>query len=404
MKPPRDTALPPSDEPKSGKPKSGKPKSGKPKSGKQQSPGQAPEAAPKGGSAGEESQGRLISLDSLGTSPPGFRSGFVALIGRPNVGKSTLLNHLVGEKVAITSPVAQTTRNRLRGILTTPAAQLVFVDTPGIHKPHHLLGERLVQSARGAIGEVDVVVLLVDGSELAGRGDGFIVELLRNCRVPVHVALNKHDLVPEGKAWALEASYRDLVASVIGSRGGSRGGGDDGGDDGGVDEGDGPTQDDGPGDRAPRSWPLHPISALSGAGTEELLAAVAADLPLGPHLYPADAVSDQPEQLLLAELIREQVLTHTREEIPHSVAVSIDRIVDDGPRTAILATVLVERSSQKGILIGKGGSMLKEIGSGARLQMVKLIDGPVYLELFVKVVPNWRRNPARLAELGYRGD
>ena len=409
MKPPRDTALPHSGEPKTpepktAKPKTAKPKSGKPKSGKQPSPGQAPAAAPKGGSVGEESQGRLISLDSLGTSPPGFRSGFVALIGRPNVGKSTLLNHLVGEKVAITSPVAQTTRNRLRGILTTPTAQLVFVDTPGIHKPHHLLGERLVQSARGAIGEVDVVVLLVDGSELAGRGDGFIVELLRNCRVPVHVALNKHDLVPEGKAWALEASYRDLVASVIGSRGGSRGGGDDGANDGGVDGGDGPTQGDGPGDRTARSWPLHPISALSGAGTEELLAAVAADLPLGPHLYPADAVSDQPEQLLLAELIREQVLTHTREEIPHSVAVSIDRIVDDGPRTAILATVLVERSSQKGILIGKGGSMLKEIGSGARLQMVKLIDGPVYLELFVKVVPNWRRNPARLAELGYRGD
>ena len=395
MKPPRDTALP-----HSGEPKTPKPKTAKPKSGKQPSPGQAPAAAPKGGSVGEDSQGRLISLDSLGTSPPGFRSGFVALIGRPNVGKSTLLNHLVGEKVAITSPVAQTTRNRLRGILTTPTAQLVFVDTPGIHKPHHLLGERLVQSARGAIGEVDVVVLLVDGSELAGRGDGFIVELLRNCRVPVHVALNKHDLVQEGKAWALEASYRDLVASVIGSRGG----GDDGANDGANDGGDGPTQGDGPGDRTARSWPLHPISALSGAGTEELLAAVAADLPLGPHLYPADAVSDQPEQLLLAELIREQVLTHTREEIPHSVAVSIDRIVDDGPRTAILATVLVERSSQKGILIGKGGSMLKEIGSGARLQMVKLIDGPVYLELFVKVVPNWRRNPARLAELGYRGD
>ncbi len=373
MKPPRDPALP---------------SDNRPKAKKQKGADQAPETGPHGPPFAGGSEGRLISLDSLGTSPPGFRSGFVALIGRPNVGKSTLLNHLVGEKVAITSPVAQTTRNRLRGILTTPTAQLVFVDTPGIHKPHHLLGERLVQSARGAIGEVDVVVLLVDGSELAGRGDGFIVELLRNCRVPVHVALNKHDLVPEGKAWALEASYRDLVASITGGSFGTEG----------------PSQDDGPGDRAAKTWPLHPISALSGTGTQELLTAVAADLPLGPHLYPADAVSDQPEQLLLAELIREQVLTHTREEIPHSVAVSIDRIVDDGPRTAILATVLVERSSQKGILIGKGGSMLKEIGSGARQQMVKLIDGPVYLELFVKVVPNWRRNPARLAELGYRGD
>jgi GTP-binding protein Era len=149
---------------------------------------------------------------------------------------------------------------------------------------------------------------------------------------------------------------------------------------------------------------MHPVSALSGAGTEALVAALAAELPPGPHLYPPDAVSDQPEQLLMAELIREQVLSHTREEIPHSVAVSIDRVVDDGPRTAVLATVLVERSSQKGILIGKGGSMLRTIGQGARLQMEKLLAGPVYLELFVKVVPGWRGSAARLAELGYRGD
>jgi len=204
--------------------------------------------------------------------------------------------------------------------------------------------------------------------------------------------LNKHDLVPPEKAWALEASYRDLVTYIDGS--GNRG------ELAKASEGSWAGRET----AAVRPWPLHPISALSGTGTEALLEAIAADLPLGPHLYPADAVSDQPEQLLLAELIREQVLSHTREEIPHSVAVSIDRIVEDGPRTAILATVLVERSSQKAILIGKGGSMLKQIGTGARQQMVKLIDGPVYLELFVKVVPNWRRNPARLAELGYRGD
>jgi len=300
----------------------------------------------------------------LGESPEGFRSGFVALVGRPNVGKSTLLNQLVGEKVAITSPVAQTTRNRLRAILTTPEAQLVLVDTPGIHKPHHLLGERLVQSARVAIGEVDQVLLLVDGSQPAGRGDGFIVDLLARTNRPVQVALNKHDLVDPTQAAELEASYRELAPD----------------------------------------WPLHPVSALTGNGTAELVSALAAGLPEGPHLYPSDAVSDQPEQLLLAELIREQVLEHTREEVPHSVAVQIERIVDDGPRTAVLATVLVERSSQKGILIGKGGSMLRQIGSGARLQMQKLIDGPVYLELFVKVVPNWRRSASRLAELGYRGD
>mgnify|MGYP003347788098 FL=1 len=191
-----------------------------------------------------------------------------------------------------------------------------------------------------------------------------IVELLARTNRPVQVALNKHDLVNPEQAAALEASYRELAPE----------------------------------------WPLHPVSALTGAGTTELVAALAAALPEGPHLYPADAVSDQPEQLLLAELIREQVLEHTREEVPHSVAVQIERIVDDGPRTAVLATVLVERSSQKGILIGKGGSMLRQIGSGARLQMQKLIDGPVYLELFVKVVPNWRRSASRLAELGYRGD
>lgn len=304
----------------------------------------------------------------IDSAPDGFRSGFVALIGRPNVGKSTLLNQLVGEKVAITSPVPQTTRNRLRAILTTPAAQLVLLDTPGIHKPHHLLGERLVKSARGAIGEVDVVLLLVDGSEPAGRGDAFIVQLLQHGRAPVLVARNKQDLVDPAAAVSLQNSYAELL----------------------EEHGLNAAQID--------------CSASTGAGCLELVDALAAQLPLGPYLYPSDTVSDQPEQLLLAELIREQVLTHTREEVPHSVAVQVERIVEDGKRTAVLATVLVERSSQKGILIGKGGSMLKEIGTGARHQMEKVFDGPVYLELFVKVVPNWRRSASRLAELGYSGD
>lgn len=320
------------------------------------------------------------AAEHQGTPGSGFRSGFVALVGRPNVGKSTLLNQLVGEKVAITSPVAQTTRNRLRAILTTAGAQLVLLDTPGIHKPHHLLGERLVKTARNAIGDVDVVLLLVDGSQPAGRGDGFIVELLRHCRAPVHVALNKHDLVDPAQAEALAASYHQLLAG----------------------KGDFATPTSG--DQAPLTWPLHPVSALTGTGTEALVAALSAELPEGPQLYPSHTVSDQPEQLLMAELIREQVLCHTREEVPHSVAVSIDRVVDDGPRTAVLATVLVERSSQKGILIGKGGQMLRTIGQGARLQMEKVFSGPVYLELFVKVVPGWRRSAARLAELGYRGE
>lgn len=297
-------------------------------------------------------------------TPEGFRSGFVALIGRPNVGKSTLLNQLVGEKVAITSPVAQTTRNRLRAILTTATAQLVLLDTPGIHKPHHLLGERLVQTARNSIGEVDVVLALMDGSVPLGRGDQFVLDLLKQIRQPVLLGLNKQDLVNPEEQQELFNSYQDALPEA----------------------------------------PLLPFSATTGDGCSALVDALEPLLPLGPMLYPAGTISDQPEKLLLAELIREQVLHLTREEIPHSVAVQIERLEEDGPRTAILATVMVERSSQKGILIGKGGAMLKAIGTGARLQMQKVFDGPVYLELFVKVVPHWRQKPGRLAELGYQGE
>ncbi|MCX5928973.1 GTPase Era [Synechococcus sp. UW140] len=297
-------------------------------------------------------------------TPEGFRSGFVALIGRPNVGKSTLLNQLVGEKVAITSPVAQTTRNRLRAILTTATAQLVLLDTPGIHKPHHLLGERLVQTARNSIGEVDVVLALMDGSVPLGRGDQFVLDLLKQIRQPVLLGLNKQDLVNPEEQQELFNSYQDALPEA----------------------------------------PLLPFSATTGDGCSALVEALEPLLPLGPMLYPAGTISDQPEKLLLAELIREQVLHLTREEIPHSVAVQIERLEEDGPRTAILATVMVERSSQKGILIGKGGAMLKAIGTGARLQMQKVFDGPVYLELFVKVVPHWRQKPGRLAELGYQGE
>jgi GTP-binding protein Era len=288
------------------------------------------------------------------------------------VGKSTLVNQLIGDKIAITSPVAQTTRNRLRAILTTDEAQLILVDTPGIHKPHHLLGERLVRSARSAIGEVDQVLLLLEGNEAPGRGDAFIVQLLRQQSLPVQVLLNKWDLVPLEQKDAADAAYRELLSET--------------------------------------DWPVHRCSALSGDGCPELVKAMSSLMPEGPQLYPSDMVSDQPERLLMGELIREQVLLNTREEVPHSVAVSIDRVEEipakgkGNGRTAVLATVLVERKSQKGILIGKGGSMLKTIGQGARLQMQTLIDGPVYLELFVKVVPDWRSKPARLAELGYVGD
>ncbi len=313
-------------------------------------------------------------MSSTKSSQDLYRSGFVALIGRPNVGKSTLLNRLLGEKVAITSPVAQTTRNRLRAILTTPKAQLIMVDTPGIHKPHHLLGERLVNSACSAIGEVDVVLLLLEGCEVPGKGDLFIVNLLKRQKVPVVVALNKWDLVAQKDKVRSNKAYRSLLKDI--------------------------------------SRRLHFCSALTGAGSDLLIDDLVGHLPLGPHLYPPNMICDKPERFLLGELIREQVLLHTREEVPHSVAVNIDRIEEmplvrgsdlPKPRTAVLATVLVERKSQKGILIGKGGSMLKTIGREARKQMQTLIDGQVYLELFVKVVPNWRSKPSYLDELGYEG-
>ncbi len=317
----------------------------------------------------------LEIMSKLELNAKGYRSGFIALIGRPNVGKSSLINELVGEKVAITSPVAQTTRNRLRAILTTPKAQLVMVDTPGIHKPHHLLGERLVKSARSAIGEVDIVLLLLEGCCPPGKGDAFIVKLLERQQIPVLVVLNKWDLVQEEDRESIEGAYKSLFKDF--------------------------------------PWPIHRCSAKTGEGCIDLIAALEINLPLGPQLYPQRMICDQPERILLAELIREQVLMHTREEVPHSVAVKVDRLeemhsdarkLNANVRTAVLATVLVERKSQKAILIGKGGSMLKTIGQGARLQMQALIEGPVYLELFVKVVPDWRSKPARLAELGYEGN
>lgn len=299
--------------------------------------------------------------------PAGFKSGFIGIIGRPNVGKSTIMNQLVGQKIAITSPVAQTTRNRLRGILTTSPAQYIFVDTPGIHKPHHQLGEVLVKNAIGAIASVDVVLFVVDGSVEAGGGDRFIVELLEKTKTPVILGLNKIDLresAPSGNPDAIESSYRELAE--------------------------------------PHQWQIAQFSAVTGEGLDALLKLLADKLEPGPYYYPPDVVTDRPERFIMGELIREQILHLTREEVPHSVAVSIDFVEEAPEITRILATIYVERQSQKGIIIGKGGSMLKAIGSAAREQMQKLISGKVYLELFVKVQPKWRQSRVRLAELGYR--
>jgi GTPase len=296
-------------------------------------------------------------------APPGFKSGFVGIIGRPNVGKSTLMNYLVGQKIAITSPVAQTTRNRLRGILTTPEAQIIFVDTPGIHKPHHQLGQVLVKNARIAIGSVDVLLFVVDGTVEAGGGDRFIVELLTRAESPIILGINKADQQPGNAPW-IDESYAQLATE--------------------------------------QNWTTAKFSALTGDGLEDLQARLIDRLEPGPYYYPPDLVTDQPERFIMGELIREQILLLTHEEVPHSVAIAIDQVEEDPDITRILATIHVERDSQKGILIGKGGSMLKAIGTAARQQISKLVMGKVYLELFVKVQPKWRQSRTRLAELGYR--
>lgn len=295
-------------------------------------------------------------------APEGYKSGFIGIIGRPNVGKSTLMNQMVGQKIAITSPVAQTTRNRLRGILTTPTAQIIFVDTPGIHKPHHQLGKVLVQNAKLAIQSVDVLLFVVDGSVEAGGGDRYIVDLLTHVQVPVILGLNKLDQQPPDSK-KIDQSYYELAE--------------------------------------PFQWPLVKFSALTGAGVDELQHLFIDRLEPGPYYYPPDLVTDQPERFIMGELIREQILYHTREEVPHSVAVSIDRVEEDPKITRILATIYVERPSQKGIVIGHQGSMLKTIGTAAREQIQKLISGKVYLELFVKVQPKWRQSRSQLADLGY---
>ena len=299
-----------------------------------------------------------------------YRSGFVTLLGRPNVGKSTLINKLIGEKITITSPVAQTTRNKLKGILTKKNGQIIFVDTPGVHKPHHRLGEILVKNAKSAIFGVDMVIFVIDSSEKPGRGDEYILNFLLESQTDFIVALNKWDLVDEEfKNLRLE-QYRSFF---------------------GIN----------------RNFQI--VSASEGEGCSELIEMVLSFLPEGPKLYAEDMLCDQPLDNLLSDLVREQVLINTREEVPHSITVKIEKREEIKRKngksfTAVLATIIVERTSQKGILIGKKGSMLKTIGQSARLYMSKLINGPIHLELFVKVVPNWRKKESKLIEFGYKED
>ncbi len=299
-----------------------------------------------------------------------YKSGFVTLLGRPNVGKSTLINKLIGKKITITSPIAQTTRNKLRGILTTDDAQIIFIDTPGVHKPHHLLGEKLVKNAKSAINGVDLILLIFDSNYKPGRGDEYIRDLLITNKAKCIVVLNKWDLLENGDKIARLNQYKKLINDNLIS--------------------------------------IQEVSALNGHGCNELINKIIGLLPDGKPLYPKDTIVDQPIKVMLSELIREQVLLNTREEIPHSVAVKIEKmeyIKNKGKDiTAILATIIVERKSQKGILIGKGGSMLKVIGQSARMNMKNLIEGSIYLELFVKVIPNWRKKESKLIEYGYEED
>ncbi|WP_314059984.1 GTPase Era [uncultured Vagococcus sp.] len=291
------------------------------------------------------------------------KSGFVAIIGRPNVGKSTLLNRIVRQKIAIMSDKAQTTRNKIQGVYTTPDAQIVFIDTPGIHKPKHRLGDFMVETAYSALREVDAVLFMVSAEQPRGRGDDFIIERLKNSQAPVYLIINKIDTIHPDKLFAIIEDYRQQMdfKEVV------------------------------------------PISATEGNNVEKLLEVIEAEMPEGPQYYPEDQVTDHPEYFIVSELIREKVLLLTREEVPHSVAVVVEDMKrDEYDKVHIQATIIVERSSQKGILIGKGGLMMKDIGIKARKDIENLLGNKVYLELWVKVQKNWRDKQKYLQDYGYR--
>ncbi len=308
-----------------------------------------------------------LTTDPLITDPPitnsPHRTGFCVIVGRPNVGKSTLLNFYVGAKVTIVSDKPQTTRRVVRGILTRPDAQIVFVDTPGIHRPIHPLGKFMVRSAVDTLEDMSVVVFVVDGSKMPTREDEDIAEML-NDRVtaPVLLALNKMDLLKRDAVGEITQAYFDLVQHADWMR----------------------------------------ISATKKLNTDKLLDMIVARLPEGPALYPDDEITDTPMQFLAAELVREQLLINTRQEIPHSIAVQVDEWEERSPDlTYISAIIWVEKESQKAIVIGERGSMLKKVGQAARKEIEQWLGHQAYLELIVKVRQQWRRDDRMLQELGY---
>lgn len=292
-----------------------------------------------------------------------MRSGFVALIGRPNAGKSTLLNRLVGVKIAIVSDKPQTTRHRILGVKTDDQGQVLYVDTPGIHRPLHKLNVRMVDAALDSLKETEVVVLLVDASTKSGAGDEFVLERLQGARVPVILALNKIDLVKKTDLLPLMAHYQ----------------------------------------RAFEFAAIVPISASTGENVEELEREIRSRLPESQPLYPEDYLTDQPNRVLAAETVREKVLAHTRDELPYTTAVVVDQYEEPATPKApyrIYCTILVENESQKPIVVGKGGSMIKRIGTEARLDLEQALEAKVYLDLHVKVKADWRDNERFLDELG----
>lgn len=297
-----------------------------------------------------------------GAGAGSFRSGFVAIVGRPNVGKSTLLNALVGQKVAIMSPRPQTTRHRIRGVLTTQSGQVVFIDTPGIHRPRHRLGEYMVQAAEAALREVDLILFVCDATEPGHPGDEAVIERLRRVSTPVFLVINKVDAVPKAQLLPLMDDYKGRYdfAEII------------------------------------------PVSALEGTQLSELVRLIMDRLPEGPMYYPEGMVTDHPEAFLIAEVIREKVLMLTREEVPHAVMVDIEQL-ERRPNGVLYvhAVIYTERDSQKAILIGKQGAMLKQVGQLARRELEALLGTRMFLELWVKVKKDWRDQPNILRRFGF---
>lgn len=292
-----------------------------------------------------------------------FLSGFVSLIGRPNVGKSSIMNRLVGEKVAIISSKPQTTRNKIEGIITTDRYQVIFIDTPGMHKPRNKLGEYMMKVSREALEEVDLVLYIVDASSGLGRGEKFVIEQLKKVRTSILLVINKIDLVDQDKLNDIQNQYTDMMDfdGVI--------------------------------------W----VSALTGQNMDKLMDDILKFLPQGPKYFPDDMITGQPTRVLVSELIREKALELLREEIPHGIGVEIDSMEhrDENDVMCIRATIYCEKSSHKGIIIGKGGKMLKDIGTKARQDIERLLGNRTFIELWVKVKDDWRNNPQTIKTLGY---